>query len=236
MTLDFGTINIGGTSSGGGMPNGKTIHVEADGSGDFSTVAAAINSLQGKSGNGKVIIEIGSGEFTETETVTVDGDLCFFSLVEIKGQGTTSTTLKEFRINGRNKANIKLHGIKAVGGTVTRFSDISNSNLTIFDVDINSYSLGICSYVGGNILLAKDTGSIAVTGTTTAFLVEGGGNMYSQYAVPISLTNCTTGFKTTYGGQMRMLLPSVTYSNVTTHLSQTEGIMTSSGYIAGFTV
>lgn len=99
MSLNFDSINIGGTSGGGAnatyIPAGTTYTVKADGTGDFTKLSDAVNFLNNKWSPYVVTISIGAGTFIENGKVEIIDTLhSGIPNIIIEGAGVDSTILQ----------------------------------------------------------------------------------------------------------------------------------------------
>lgn len=76
------------------IPADTNITVELDGSGDFTTLADALEYIKGKYSNGIVVIKLGDGTFTLSSEVGINTTYFNFALLQIVGNGTAKTTVQ----------------------------------------------------------------------------------------------------------------------------------------------
>ena len=125
-----GGASTGGTSTGGNSalcPAGitQTITVAKDGSGQFSTVQAAVNSIASGS-SARIRIDIKAGTYSEKLTIASRTNLC------LVGAGATNTILTY------NDSNGSVGSTSGSASVLISANDFSAANLTIQ----NSYGSG----------------------------------------------------------------------------------------------
>lgn len=203
MTLDFGTINIGGSSSNAGqIPDGKTIKVKSDGTADFTTLTDAINSLYGRVCSGTVNIEI-DGAITDTAGIAINSDKNY--------------NVPVLRIKGVNSATITYNSTSAP------YLDVTNARVIISDISfVNSagapsklYTAIKCTRgsivtlskvsISGGFIIARQLGQIeilnnlTITNNTVAIYAQVGGFIVSDQNGTIT-SDCSWLFQAWQGG------------------------------------
>jgi pectinesterase len=126
-TSTGGTTGTGGSTSGAVCPSGitQTLTVAKDGSGQFSTVQAAVDSIASGSST-RIRIDIKAGTYTEKLTIASRTNLC------LVGAGATSTILSY------GDSNASVGSTSGSASVLISANDVSAANLTIQ----NTYGTG----------------------------------------------------------------------------------------------
>lgn len=191
--LGAGNIEIQG---GGGcgtpdnyLPDGTTITVNLDGSGDFTDLPSAIDYLTDKFSSGTVTIQLGEGTFELSAVLTINTNKFTFGQLKIVGSGIDTTTI-----------------YKATSSEYTAMIYVQNSGTVYFQdftikSDNTNYGRGIEPQDFSNVVCDK----LAFEGFAhAAIYVERGATcMLGKY---INLKNCLNAvlvngawFTTMYG-------------------------------------
>ncbi|MEM6937411.1 MAG: hypothetical protein AAF552_13205 [Pseudomonadota bacterium] len=96
--------------------------------GDFSSVAAALNSISDASPENPYLVQVGPGEFTETDLVEVPGN------VHLRGSGIQATTIVSERTASQNNPD---------AATLQLLDAAQASNLTVRNRGASAISLGV---------------------------------------------------------------------------------------------
>ena len=218
------------------LPDGTVINVKTDGSGDFTSLKSAIDSLSGKWSNGVITIQLGNGTFNETSTIGFPR-VNITELI-IKGNGTSNTTLLGdfndtffIRIEDVNYT-IQFQNLKISRGA----KDSGRRGLV--SEGINSLLIVDCAFDNCSTGLAGTSCKMKMYGTSfsncvNAIVAASGCFIGSAWGVTLSFTNCTKAFTVEDGGIISIYAVTCTYSNVTTKVSQTVGSVTANGLILG---
>lgn len=153
----------------------STITVETDGTGDFTTLSAALEYIANKWSNGRVAIILGEGTFTESESITIPR--YNFSGLVIQGQGVDKTTL-----------NIPC--TNASGAIVV---NETRQNIWIQKIFFNNSSpsisgAGICALNGGSARVTDSKFSDYIRG---GFITQQGGTFWIGGTNEVANTSAT---------------------------------------------
>lgn len=246
MVLNFGGNNIGLPPNYGSnfIAGGTTIHVKADGTGDFTSLIAALSSLNGKWSDGYITIEISDGTYTETGGYSeYNRDLIGIPEVVIKGESAANTIINN-TTNADHFLDLFSTFFRISDLTINRPNIAANANSAAIRVNSNARlhmegiiniegrGIGIEAYQGGDIIA---WGTVNLTSTDNSIYAYSG-NFYSGWKPKFTFTNCAYGFRALYGGTIHMTEPVVTFTNVTTKINVTGGTSNLNGWITGITV
>lgn len=229
-------------SLNGFLPSGTIINVKTDGSGDFTSLADAINYLTGKWSNSIVTIQLGNGTFDIT-TISIDTIFFNIPLLIIRGSGISNTTL---RCISKDKAaitvfdwssvvfrNFTMDGLNQSDNICGIRPDIK-SDVKIDNIKFQNMLIGIGALSNNHCEL---NGNLSFENVTYGIDSRYGGNIYlTESSTGWSFTNCNTAYRVSTGGQIHGTSLSVTYTNVTNKVSQTVGTATNNGWITGISV
>lgn len=244
MTLGFSDVNFditkgvetGGTTPEGFLPAGTTITVEADGSGDFETIADAVNFLTGKWSNGAVTIELGTGTFNISNPIIINTDTMNIKRVNIIGKGTSNTI-----INTSVSGDWPLSA-RAFSG-YTYFSDfkVTGSGASHYGIHALSSNVKIDACLFENLEIAvlserlslTDTNNLSFKNITAQALRASDADIEVRGTQTFNTVG--TCFHVLRGGIIRGRAFTGSYTSVTNKTNQTVGSATSTGWITGDT-
>ena len=241
--LDYASSGHTGFMSDENFLSVSTITVELDGSGDFNTLAEAVNYLNNKWSYDGVLIQLGEGTHVVNTSINlgvfITNSNRFFKFITIKGKGNDKTTIRNagngYCLEIGGNVPIHIYDLTFDNGTNTSANCISiykQGNLILDNTDFKNMDLACYAHSGGNILLSLST--ITFTNVSTA-LRANAGTINITYNVAISFSSVTNAFQVGYGGIIRGYAPRITYTNVTNKTNQAVGNATSNGWIAGIT-
>ena len=221
------------------LPDGTVITVKQDGTGDFTDVQTAIDSLDGKYSNGVVTIEIGEGTFSRDKRIFF-APICNFNKLIIKGAGIGKTILKCTNGNADESTislkgaydNLYIENLSIDGTNKISFGidfDATNIRLTITNVEIKNSSSAI--YVRPSCDLLVGGGNLNIINCTKA-IDNSGGNVYLR-SCTLNLLSVTTALSVDNGGIIRIRSAVRKFTSVSNQTSQSIGTANTSGYIAG---
>lgn len=237
-------LPVFGEASGGGsmanyLPHGTTFTVETDGSGDFTSIKAAVASLEYKWSDGTVAISVGEGTFTE-EKILINSFRFNIPCLNIAGQGADKTiinsTTTDYAIEVNGNSKVFLSAFKVVpGGTKARTGIFCNSTVNV--CTLNNITIENCATA---ISLDINTNCHAGTGITVKDCTDGifawrFSRITTNAGGSFVFNNVTTAWKVAGGGMIATSCPvgNITYTSVTTKCSQTVGTFNANGYIGG---
>lgn len=250
MSLNFGGINIGGTSGGGGstanyIPGGTIYEVKADGSGDFATVEEAVSHLTNKISDGSVTLSLGAGTYSIANSLDFYIQNCNIGAIILKGAGVNNTTLSftadtgysAIRAQGLNLSvedlTLERPNVDVTSNQRAAFVCEYNALMKLKNITINHVGIGVISTLGGKVMI--ESGTIAINTCKWAFNCVGA-QISSNWQPTISINTADIAFRTDSGGMINLFSPTINYTSVTTKASQTPGSATSGGWITGFTI
>lgn len=233
------TGNKSSTDLGIFLPDGYTITVATDDSGDFTDLQSAIDSLIGKICVGTVTISIGAGSYNIASNIAINENVnCKLAIV---GAGASSTSLNFTNptswtgaINATNTEKtlfIKDLAINNTSGVSSGKLAIATkySNIYISNVSFNSWQDAIYAWASGRITCS---GNITVNNGSRGIYAEGG-DIYTQNGTNLIFTDVTTALNVYSGGHISCTGTTKTYTRVTNEVNHTVGTATSAGYICG---
>lgn len=184
------------------IPSGTVINVKTDGTGDFTKLSDAVNYLTGKWSNGQITIKSGSGTFTESGMVTIEGNLFNIPKLIIKGNGRTDTIINRTGIaNWTAGINIK--------GAIVQIEDLT--------VTVDNPSAGFCIFSNaGSFTSIKN---VNVTGGTTGYHTN---SIFSFRDTSIYATGVTKCIQA-QNGQVEMWNTTCVFANATTAITAIDG-------------
>lgn len=204
------------------LPNGYTVTVATDGTGDFTDIQSALNSLQGKVGAGTVNVNLKAGNtFNITSTITIPIGVNISDLI-IKSETTNTKT-------NITSNNTQLTFLVPLGCTINRVtlidiaftgsgSSISNS-ACIVNKSFSSYLRCLRTSTTNSVFgySAEDGATIKLesdweASNHTNFAVQAVHGTVEVFSGKIS--NCTNGLATGHAGVIKAS-GTPTLSNVT---------------------
>ncbi len=151
--------------------------------GDFSSVAAALNSISDASPENSYLVQVGPGEFTETDLVEVPGN------VQLRGSGIQATTIVSERTAGTQTADaatVRLLDAAQVSGLTVRNRGNSAISIGVFmsvDVTLSTVLEDV------NVIL-DDVGGV---GHTAIYLLDAAPTIRRVRAQAEGATNVNAG-------------------------------------------
>ena len=221
------------------VPDGYAVTVATDGSGDYTDIQAALNSLVGKICSGMILIKLKSGDtFNTTTQITVPDKLSVNILsIGVTTAGTPATinsstvriTLNIGSATGCSLIDIRDLIINGSGTDVQNSTGIMNYNLggvTQFNrVTCSNVAWGIDCQASGH---ARVGNSCTMSNCTTAYMANGG----ILDIAGSTITNCPTAFNVYNAGLIR-IQGTPTLTNVTNKYGNTVNTSTAAGLIIG---
>ena len=239
--LDYASSgHTGFMSSANYIPGGTVINIKADGSGDYATIKDAVDSLYHKWSDGEVQIKLDEGTFTLDSQITFNGSNCNIPVIKLQGEGKTKTTIQNSVNNSidvtnniyvmfQNFAYVSTYGTKQARAMVAQRATLYVSNVS-FD-NFAGYCPG--AYGGGTALIGS---GIEISNCSQGINLEAG-IARINWGATIAFTNIANQWFWVGGGAiLQGGMASCTYTNASTHFSQTVGTATADGWITGFSV
>lgn len=225
-------------SLSGYLPDGTTITVKTDGTGDFTSLADAISYLTNKWSDGSVTISIGAGTYSVSSAVNINGNKFNIPYLNISGNAVSDTifnfsnssstgliqasningciTLQKITINGAGSSVAGSRGINVIS---------THGAVYIQNVNVSNVNAGICIATLGRAWVSGCTISNCASGMWC-------GNASIAFCMNDTFSNCSGGMSLYKGAQI-FLEGTGTFTNVTTPYSQTINTLTSNGIIYG---
>lgn len=238
MTLDFTDVNFDvskGVTNGGEdanfLPADTIIKVELDGSGDFTKLSDALNYLTGKWSNGKVIIQLGAGTFTESSEYILYGKNFNIPAIEVIGNGVNSTIVNYTTesevviLTVSNVSNIYIHDIKFThtgGSTSTKYWGIRNTEHTNASYSDCAFDGLASALISVNSAITNVYGNMTFTNARVALAAQYGGTITSQ-EMALNISDSLTAITISHGGRMGTSSSNITVSNTPTCLQILNG-------------
>lgn len=234
------------------IPDGTIYTLNSNGSGDFTTLTAAIAFLENKWSNGTVTLSIPADvTIQETNTVTINSANSVnmnIPCLKIEGGNASTSIIENTQVLTSQGSYMYIYGMK----------DIRFKNLTLKAATYQTGStrmIGLRSEVGSNVtidtcnfenltnaLLANDGGSLHLKGSITMTNSEWNGltlqNCGRADGAGVSLTfsNIRTAMNIDSGGYLSLANPTFSFSSITTKCNVTPNTITTSGIAMGFTL
>lgn len=234
--------NLGIMSDANFLPDGYTITLKADGTGDFATIQDAINFLNGKWSNGTVSIELAAGTYNITSHLLIgntNGTLPNnIACLRITGADVDSTIIN--CTNSNEYTCIEMQN----GYTFIRQLTIKNATKTLNNalltfrgqasgqvstVKLQNGEFGIQAY---STFGAARLYNCTIDNTTYAIYAGEGARINLANSVQ-TISNCVTALRVWSGGQINIGYATKNFTNVTNETNQTIGIITTDGMILG---
>lgn len=236
------TGNKSSTDLGIFLPDGYTITVATDGSGDFTDIQSALDSLYGKVCAGDVIIDVKAGTYSIGTTALVLPK-CLCNILVIQGHSKTDTTIScnwtgitwtgVIEVNNNQSYNLYMSNLKfANTGTKqngTMCLQLMKCSTRLYNLAFDNFTICYRCYSGGHTIIG---GTNTLTNCTTPILVNQG-VVDMTYGVRFDCsTTVTTLISMNSGGLVTM--NSCKYSGAVTNVTnQTIGQATTNGLIMG---
>ena len=223
------------------LPDGYTINVATDGTGDFTDIQSALDSLQGKVCAGTVVVSLKAGDtFTVNGAITIPGNLnC--TVLYFKGSSTTRATINCTGVK-LSDAFVLQHIVIAdlnfiYNGANNEYcfaSDCTAPILLLNRVSFSNFSRAVSIAMGDVICINSIT--ITHTGTGNAGFTCWGGHLRFR-GCTLSITNYTYGINQNTGAWVQLMDSTYTISNVTNRYAITKNTFTANGtvYVTGTT-
>lgn len=179
------------------LPAGTILTIETDGSGQFTKLSDAINYLANKWSNGTVTIQLGEGNFVETDYLFITGGNFNIPRLLIKGKGQTETNISFNTVSSNENANLVFKYVNNIfleDLKLTSITTVSNNLMTLFN----------SSFTAKNCHFTKST--------KIGNIVNGGGMTTSCFESCI-ISNAYNGFVCTTGALTTIY--NCSYTNVT---------------------
>lgn len=225
------------------LPDGYTITLKADGTGDFATIQDAINFLNGKWSNGTVIIHLNAGTYSISTQINI-GDTTNtlkFNIPTLIIEGDTySNTIvnKTTQTNYESCLRIYSGKIKIQNISFMYNSKVSNT----YGIYVEGYSevylnsVGIQNAEFGLHVVRNATpvivGAVYITNTAFAIYAAEGGKVNTIRAT-ITINNSTYALRVWCGGSIYIGRSTKAFTSVTNVTSQTIGNIGADGFIIG---
>lgn len=233
--------HTGFMSSANYIPSGTTLTVKADGSGDFETIADAVNHLTGKWSDGEVKIRIAAGTHTVSSNISIDGAKFNIPFITIYGDAKATSIIQFSGAANANAISILNVNASLVSNfTVTRITntktgvgfEINNTCLGVNGIEVSNFATGILGTLPSDIQLRAD---ISISDCNIGIQAQRFTKIVTYGSTAVNLTNLTTGWSVLTGGLITTstTITNVTYTNVTNKCSQTVGTFNSNGFIGG---
>lgn len=212
--------HTGFMSSENFLPTGTIITVETDGSGDFTTLADAVNYLIGKWSNGNVTVQIGTGTFVLNAPLEILLDSFDIPRLNINGSGVNNTIIQGNNTNyiivtNPGSGHIIFSNIQFYDpdGAISKTSQVLRariqSSLTIGTCTFNK--CGFYTYRGCNV---DFNSNIVFSGGTQSCISCSNGSRISGNG-PVTFSNCTDAILLRYGGTVCVANWAITLTSVT---------------------
>ena len=225
------------------MPNGYTITVATDDSGDFTDVQSALNSLSGKICAGTVTVDIKAGTYNISQQINTNV-ACNIQKLIINGASTDTTIINAgtssdnvgcFIIPASHEGTIYFQNLTMQSPNTNRANQAGiyhfGSNTIILDkVKFKNYRRGAITYIGRIIALNNTAGLLAENCTD---VITSCGGLITLYQTKLGFTNCTNGLLVLRGGIIQIIDAVKTFTSVTNQTNQTIGQVTAEGIIMG---
>ena len=219
------TGNKSSTDLGIFLPDGYTITVATDGSGDFTSIQSALDSLQNKVSTGTVTISLKTNNtFSVSETLTIPKDTNISAIVittTSTNPATVQTTKSGFSIDKNINTNLVVfENVKIVGGgTGYGIYVKGHTNVLANNCDISSIGAGFCAEQGGYLRAFN-----CKTNTSTQGFLCNNANMLINGC---SISNATNGIQ--WLNQAILQSTSNTFTNVSNQYIATINAITNRG-------
>lgn len=226
------------------LPDGYTINVATDGSGDFTSLQDALNSLNNKVCVGTVTINIGAGTYNITSQLVITNN--HIPCLNIVGANYTTTILNFSNIsawtgaiqlnNSRSYTFFDKLTIQNAGSTSDNSQGVrlDNSYCKFGTINLKNWSIGADSNNGSELIIGSNNGNFYTENCVKCLQSESAGSIKSAYSVRFTFTNATTALNVATGGMIILSTTKKTFTNVTNEANQTLNTMVATGYIMGY--
>lgn len=234
------TGNKSSTDLGIFLPDGYTITVATDDSGDFTDIQSALDSLQDKVCAGTVTINIAAGTYTVSSQILIANE--YNGNILIKGAGISNTIINFTNSPSwagaiqcdmvSNTITIRDIAIINTSGTTTGKLGIAStySNIITYNIKLQNWLDAIDIGASSTVVCRN---AITIENCTVGLYAEGGGRFYIRYGATLAFTNITTALSVYSGGFISCFSVTKAFTNVTNTTNQTVGQSTTNGLICG---
>ena len=234
--------DLGLMSNANFLPDGYTINLKADGTGDFETIQAAINFLNGKWSNGTVTIYLNAGTYNVSSPVKIGNWAAIgrnIPCILIKGKAMSDTIINNTSTS-QYTACMRIYN----GSTIIENLTIKNAtkSSTNYSIKIEEQSRVYLDQVklqngefGCSVTRVNDAvqlNNCTIDNTTYAVYAAEGGTV-NLFNSTITVTNSITALRVWSGGQINIGYATKNFTNVTNETNQTIGSITADGMILG---
>ena len=214
------------------ISGGTVISVKTDGTGHFTDIESALNSLIGKWSNGMITIQIGEGTYTLNHSLT----LGYYNIpiVRISGvnkdsviiEQTAATSVFEMVVN---KGTVEFENLSLKGSTTSAGAgiDVMQGYARINNVICDKFWAGIYGDWNSNTLTTNAT----LKNCGSGIMANSGSNIVLNGT--FSFFSCTTGLTVSNASIIRIFGATGTFTNVTNRMSQSSNSITNNGMIIG---
>lgn len=226
------------------LPDGYTINVATDGSGDFTSIQDALNSLNGKVCAGTVNINVSAGTYNITSQLVITNN--HIPCLNIVGADYATTILNFSNIsawtgaiqfnNSRSNTVLDKITIQNAGTTSNNSQGVrlDNSYCKFGVINLKNWSIGADATNGSELIIGDNSGNFYAENCTKCLQSESAGSIKSTYSVRFTFSNATTALNVATGGMIILSTTKKTFTNVTNEASQTLNTMVATGYIMGY--
>lgn len=235
--------DLGLMSDANFLPDGYTINLKADGTGDFATIQDAINSLNGKVCSGTVSIELEAGTYNISTPIiigNVNGVLPY-NIANIRVLGNTmSDTIINCTDTTTNTACLLVRNGFVLIENLTLKNDTrttTNQVLTVTNQG-RAYLRTVKLQNGEFGLNAQRTSetvelyNCTIDNTSFAIYAGEGGRANIDNSI-LTITNAIYALRVWSSGQINIGYAKKNFTNVTNETNQTIGNITADGMILG---
>lgn len=226
------------------LPDGYTITVATDDSGDFTSIQDALNSLNGKICAGTVTIDVKAGTYNISSQLVITNNN--IPCLNIVGADYTTTILNFSNIsawtgaiqfnNSRSNTVLDKITIQNAGSTADNSQGVrlDNSYCKFGVIDLKNWSIGADATNGSELIIGDSNGNLYSENCTKCLQCESAGSIKSAFSVRFTFSNATTALNVATGGMIILSTTKKTFANVTNETSQTMNTIASTGYIMGY--
>lgn len=227
------------------LPAQSIIHVELDGSGDFTSLEDALDYIRYKWSNGQVNIVLGEGTFNltgnSTKTVILDGSIPY---LYIYGHGVNKTIICSDNVDAgnyiieftNNTTNVKIANLTIKNNNGNKNTDyrglLLSRGVQLFLANVNFEGINRCVYA---ISLSKVNieGEVHCVNCDACFIVGNGSVLTTSYLLSIYFDNVKSALVVWNGGQINGYGTKLYFTNVTNRFNVERNTLTSQGIING---
>ena len=232
--------DLGLMSNANFLPDGYTINLKADGTGDFETIQDAIDSLNGKVCPGTVSIELAAGTYSISNSVTVDTTKFNISVLSIVGNGIDSTIISKSIVGSlfyitNTRTTVSISALTLQGPGYTTYSSmaciqITNAYAKLQNIKVANSSDNLVACTQNSRIVLQGTLYFEYSYSRGIYVTDS--SILSQQGAVVANVN-TMG---TFAGIVRssiISLPNITVNatNVPNIFSKTKNTIDLNGYI-----